>query len=147
MKGTEIHLENALPWWPTRWRPASIAADPARARHSSNTGQSCLRSSPACHKTTAGVATVRRQHGRKPGHRRKSAVTTPLWKSEWPMVPYDASAAIRRKSPVTMTVRPKPEPAGMIRPQPGYSDAKHHSSTATCPKTLRRQFDEKYDHK
>jgi hypothetical protein len=38
-------------------------------------------------------------------------------------------------------------PARAIRPQRGYSAKKHDASPAACPKTLRRQFDEKYDQK
>jgi hypothetical protein len=36
-------------------------------------------------------------------------------------------------------------PAGAMRPQRGYLAAKYDARPATCPKTLRHQFDEKYD--
>jgi len=32
-----------------------------------------------------------------------------------------------------------------MRPQRGYLAKKHDGNPATCPKTLRHQFDEKYD--
>jgi hypothetical protein len=34
-----------------------------------------------------------------------------------------------------------------FHPFHGYSAKKHDASPAACPKTLRRQFDEKYDQK
>jgi hypothetical protein len=66
----------------------------------------------------------------------------PVWKREGEATPYDASAV---KIPKRLEKLKTTYPVVALRPERGYSATKYDANMANPPKTLRRQFGQKYD--